>query len=287
MVHTFSLAHLTANLCPPQQLVEIASGAGYDHVSFRMTPVTETEKIYPLIHNRNLMKETLERLGDSDLDVLDVELVRLDPETRPEKYCDFLDAAAELGARSVICQLPDPNQERATEKFAGLCDLALPYNLGIALEFVSWTDTPDLGAARNIITKAKRPNGGLLIDTLHFDRSGSALEDLEKIPGSWFQFVHLCDAAVSAPDSRCGSIHTARHNRLFPGDGQIKLAEILSRVPMVPYSLEIPNSTAIKKYGLVKYCRLALEKTKKYLSSHQSSQPGSTGTADSKEIAAG
>ncbi len=286
MAHTFSLAHLTANLCSPQQLVEIAAGAGYDYVSFRLTPVTKTEKIHPLIHNRNLMKETLERLGDSKLDVLDVELVRMDPESGPEKYGDFLDAAAELGARAVICQLPDPEQERATEQFARLCDLALPYNLGIALEFVSWTYTPDLGAARNIIEKANRPNGGLLIDTLHFDRSGSSLEDLEKIPGSWFQFVHLCDAAVSAAASRSASIFTARQNRLFPGDGELKLAEILSRVPIVPYSLEIPNSAMLKKYSLASYCRLALETTKTYLSSQQLNHARSTGDADSEEIAA-
>ncbi len=286
MARTFSLAHLTADLCSPQQLVEIAAEAGYDHVSFRMTPVTESEKVHPLIHNRKLMDETLERLDGKGLDVLDVELVRMDSESRPEQYGAFLDAAAQLGARSVICQLPDPDQQRAAEKFAELCDLALPYNLGIALEFVSWTDTPNLGAARHIITAADRANGGLLIDTLHFDRSASSLDDLEKVPRSWFQFVHLCDAAAAAPVSRNASIYTARHNRLFPGDGDIKLAEILSRVPPVPYSLEIPNSAMTKKYGLATFCRLALEKTKQYLSSQQLNYPHSTGNRGSTEIAA-
>ena len=266
MGYTFSLAHLTANLCSPQQLIEVAARAGYDHVSLRMTPVTKTEQIHPLIDNPPMMKETVKRLADTDLDVLDVELIRMNSETGPEAYRSFLDAAAELGARAVICQLPDPNRERASEKFARLCDLALPYNLVIALEFVSWTDTADLGAARSIIEQSDRQNGGLLVDTLHFARSGSALEELENIPHSWFSFIHLCDAAGSSPGSRMASIHTARRNRLFPGKGQLQLRDMLSRMPIVPYSLEIPNSVLIKKYGLATYCSMALETTKKYLS---------------------
>jgi hypothetical protein len=66
-----------------------------------------------------------------------VELVRLDPATEPESFLPFLEAGAELGARAVIAQLPDPDRTRAIDRYARICDLAEPFHLTVALEFDS------------------------------------------------------------------------------------------------------------------------------------------------------
>ncbi|MGO3986488.1 TIM barrel protein [Pseudomonas sp. SAS7] len=44
-----------------------------------------------------------------------------------------------------------------------------------------------------IVERAGAPNGGLVLDTLHFVRSESKLETLAKIPGSAIHCVQICD----------------------------------------------------------------------------------------------
>lgn len=262
MTRTFSLAHLTLLHCPPPRLVDIAARAEYDFVSLRMTAVTAAEQVYPLIHDRRLMRETKHRLTDTGLEVLDVELVRLDQATEPESFLPFLEAGAELGARAVIVQLPDPERKRAIERYARLCDLARAYNLHPVLEFVSWTETPDLRSAVDIVRQADRGNGGILVDMLHFDRSGSNPADLEELPRKWFQFVHLCDAPRQIPVVAEGYTRAARTSRLFPGEGDLDIGAVLRRIPEVPCSLEIPNAGLLQQLGEEEFARRALAAAK-------------------------
>jgi sugar phosphate isomerase/epimerase len=265
MDYEFSLAHLTVLQCTPPEMVEIAAKTGYHYVSIRMTAVTAGERTYPLMDDRKLMKETKARMADTGVRILDIELARMDPATEPETYLSFLEAGGELGARSVIGQIPDPDRERAAERFARLCDLAEPFGLTVDLEFPSWTETPDLKAAVSVLKAVERPNAGLLVDTLHFDRSGSSLEDLKNLPREWFHFVHLCDADKEIPPTTEGLIHTARADRHFPGEGGLNLREILNCMPVVPYSLEIPNETLMKELGPEEFARRALRASKRYL----------------------
>lgn len=265
MVNQYSLAHLTAISCSAPELITHASNGGYDFVSIRMTAVTAEEQLYELVNNRNHLKKTKQLLRATGLGVLDVELIRLGPETEPEEYLPFLEVGAELGARAVITQLPDPDRQRATDRFARLCDLAAPFGLTIDLEFPSWTETHDLKSATDILEAVNKPNAGLLVDTLHFDRSGSSLDDLQKISAEWIHFIHLCDAPEKHPDTVDEIIHTAREGRFFPGEGGLKLQEILHRLPNAPYSLEIPNSKLFGEMGAGEYIRKALETTKSYL----------------------
>ncbi len=265
MGYEFSLAHLTVLQCTPPEMVEIAAKTGYQYVSLRMTAVTPNERTYPLMDNRKMMRETKARLADTGVRVLDIELARMDPATEPETYLSFLEAGGELGARCAIGQVPDPDRERAKERFARLCDLAEPFGLTIDLEFPSWTETPDLKAAASVLAAVTRPNAGILVDILHFDRSRSSLEDLKNLPREWFHFVHLCDAAKEIPTTTEGLIHTARADRCYPGEGGLNLRDILDCMPTVPYSLEIPNDILMKELGPEEFARRAIRAAEKYL----------------------
>jgi sugar phosphate isomerase/epimerase len=265
MAYEFSLAHLTVLQCSPLEMIAIASKTGYRYVSLRMTAVTANEKIYPLMDDRAMMRETKKRMADTGIRVHDIELVRLDPNTEPEAYLSFLEAGGELGARAVIAQLPDPERGRATERFAKLCDLAKPFGLTVDLEFLPWTDTQDLRAAAAVIEAVDKPNAGLLVDTLHFDRSRSSLKDLRNLPREWFHFIHLCDAPAEIPTTTEEIITTARAGRFFPGEGGLNLLEILDCMPTVPYSLEIPNEALMKALGPQEFARRAIHAAETYL----------------------
>ena len=229
--HQYSLAHLTALSLSPPELVDAAAAAGYRYVGLRMTKVTAEEPHYPLTYDPALMRATKTHLAATGIEVLDIELARFTSGDSPRDYLRFLEAGAELGARHVITQLPDSDFSRKTDRFAELCELALPLGLTVDLEFPSWTETPNLTEATRVLRAADQPNAGMLIDLLHFARSGSSVEDLRQLPPEWFHYVHVCDAPGEIPTTTAGLIHTARFERLFPGEGEIDMLGILSALP--------------------------------------------------------
>jgi sugar phosphate isomerase/epimerase len=222
--------------------------------------------MYPLTTDAALMRETKARLAATGVRVLDIELARLAPGARPEDFKVVLETGAELGAKHIIAQLPDPVRARKIEHFATLCDMAKAVGLTVDLEFPSWTETPDLAEATRVLRAVERPNAGLLIDMLHFARSRSSIEDLKKLPREWFRFAHVCDAAAEIPATNEGLIHTARCERLFPGEGGIDVRAILAAMPQdIPYTLEIPRVTLSSLVGEKECARLALRASQMHL----------------------
>jgi sugar phosphate isomerase/epimerase len=266
---TFSLAHLTVLGTTPLELIEIAADAGYDYASIRTTPVAPDEHVTPIAGDTAMVRRVTQRLADTGLQVLDVELARLRPEDEPEQYVGVFEAAAAVGARHVIGQLPDPDRARATDRFGRLCDLALDFGLTVDLEFPSWSETGDLTAAAAMVDAVDRANAGVLIDALHFFRSGSSPDDIAALPRTWLRFVQLCDAPATPPPTVEGAIHTARAARSLPGYGGLPLAELLDHLPTVPYSLEVPNDVLRQEMGTRAYARLVLAAAREVVADHE------------------
>jgi sugar phosphate isomerase/epimerase len=190
----------------------------------------------------------------------------MDSALEPESFSGVLDAAAELGARHIIAQLPDPDRERATARFARLCDLARPLGLFVSLEFPHWTETGNLTEAARVVRAVNRGNAGILVDMLHFGRSNSSLDELAGLPPEWFRFAHVCDAAREVPPSMDGIIRTARDERDFPGEGGIDVRGILACLPQgIPYALEIPRVALTRAAGPEEVARLAVAVARSYL----------------------
>jgi sugar phosphate isomerase/epimerase len=259
MNHDYSLGHLTVLSLTPPEVVEAAARAGYRYASLRMTRVTAAEPLYDLARDRALMRDTRARMAATGVDVHDVELFRLDPKLEPESLRAELDATAELGARNIIAQLPDPDRARKIDRFARLCELARPLGIFVSLEFPHWTETGNLAEAAAVVQAAGSDNAGVLIDMLHMARSGSSLDELRKLPRAWFRFAHVCDAEQQVPPTLEGVIRTARDERLFPGEGTIDVHGILACLPDdIPYSLEIPRNALTRAVGPYEVARLAL-----------------------------
>ncbi len=270
MQHDYSLAHLTVLSLEPPVMVDAAADAGYRYVGFRLVKTTPEERHYPLITDPDLMARTKDRLAARGIDVLDVEVARLEPDVEPESLEDFLRTGAELGATNVIAQAPDPDQNRAIDRFGRLCDLAAPLGLNVSLEFVSWTEVPDLPTATRFVRDAGRANAGILVDLIHFDRSDSSIEELRSLPREWFRFVHVTDAPAERPTTREGLIHGARDERKFPGDGGIDVRGVLGALPEnIPYALEIPGRTLSHRVGPIEYAKRAIRRSREYIDDGQ------------------
>jgi sugar phosphate isomerase/epimerase len=250
MARKLSLAFFTLFDCGPVDMIRVAAETGYDMVGLRLLPPVQGEAPYPLMRDAGVRRETLAALKETGIAVCDVEIVRLKPETKTEEFERFLEIAAELGARHVLVVDDDPDASRFIDSFAALCRLSRPYGLTADLEFMPWTKAPDLRSARAFVEKADEPNGGVLIDALHFDRSKSTLEEVLALPRHLVHYAQFCDGPLGYDPSDEALLRVARGERLFPGEGGIDCVSLAKAIPEdIVISLEAPNRELAKTVG--------------------------------------
>jgi sugar phosphate isomerase/epimerase len=194
-----SLAHLTVLDADPLTLIETAAAGRFDAIGLRIVPPMPTDPIVPVIGNELLISEIEQRLASSGVGVLDIEAVWLMPHTNVMALKSALELGARLGAKHLLVVGNDPDWARQRDNFATLCDLARNVDLSIALELMSYVELRSLAQARRLLDEVRRPNAGLLVDALHFYRSGAHPRDLAEIDPRLFPYIHLCDAYAAAP----------------------------------------------------------------------------------------
>ena len=186
------------------------------------------------------------------------------PERTAVHFAPVLDAALELGAENVLVVIGDPDLARGTEHFDACCAAAEAAGIGIALEFHSYSPVRSLAQALRIVEENGYQGAGLVVDTLHFDRGGQP-GDLAGLPEGRLRFVQLADAPATRPapqDLR----REARTGRLYPGEGQLPLFEILDALPdAVPLDVEAPLGASLI-LPAHEQARLAAEATRRFLS---------------------
>jgi sugar phosphate isomerase/epimerase len=107
------------------------------------------------------------------------------------------------------------------QAFGLLCDRAAAHGMRVALEFVPYTDIPDLVTAGAIIAAAGRPNGGLCVDSWHFYRGRPDLEPLGSVPADRIFMIQVNDGPLRPDDAN--PRQDAIHNRRVPGAGEFDL----------------------------------------------------------------
>src|ERR1700736_6430413 len=173
-------------------MVRVAARAGYAAVGLRLLAVTDDSPGYRLHDDAVMMRETKAALADTGLRLQDIEFVKITPEIDVAALEPFIATGAALGARHILTGPYDPDHARLSDHLAEIADLATPYGLSALLEFFPWTTVPDLATAAIVVEQAAQQNIGILLDTLHFDRSNSSLNQIESIPAHWLPMVHLC-----------------------------------------------------------------------------------------------
>jgi sugar phosphate isomerase/epimerase len=250
MTISFSLAHLTVIGLPPPEVVRVAARTGYRTVGLRLIRVTEASPGYPLMDDPKMMSATKAAMTETGVGVLDIEFVRITPNIDVAHLEPFLAAGAELNARYVIAAPYDPELTRLSDRLAAIDDLAVRYRLHAVLEFFPWTVVPNLYAAVSVVEAAGRPGIGVLVDTLHFDRSDSTVDQLARTPHSRLPFAHVADAPVLKSYTMEELLHAGRAERLPPGEGGINIRSVLEHMPEgIPIALEVPMTAMAAAEG--------------------------------------
>ena len=239
-----SLAHLTVLDTTPPELVTVAAAAGFRTIGIRLTATPSVGvPPYDILHDGPLLRETLLRLADTSVSVLDTEFLRFEPEHPVGIPEGFLEVSARLGAKHVLVMSAEPEEARTIERFCELCDRAKPYGLNVGLEFAIYTGVLTLAHAAHVIARSKRPNASVLIDALHFSRSGGIPADIKQVDPALLHYAQICDASADmpGPSDTPKLIGEARTGRLLPGEGVLPLAELVAALPAAtPVAIEAP-----------------------------------------------
>ncbi len=187
-----------------------------------------------------------DRLDDTGLVPLDVEVVRLGPDG--DSGDELVDVALELGARNVLAISSFDDADRTAERLAELCRRAATGGVRVCLEFMRFTSVRTLADALDVVGRISEPNVGILVDQLHVHRSGTTFAEIAAADPELFPYVQWCDGpAEPAGWSTREIIVDALDARSAPGEGELPVMEFAGLFAEdVPFSLEV-RSRALRE----------------------------------------
>src|SRR5450759_790274 len=170
-----SLAAVTLREVPPDELAKAAAAAGLDAVGIRLSP---WDPNHPSRYSADQLRRIATLIADLGIFTLDVEQIRLLPDTGASDFGCLFEGAALLGARFALIYGDDPDEERFIAQLNQLGQIGVPYGVSPVVEFMPFTAVNTLARALSILERADLPRQALLIDTLHMAGGGGAAENL-------------------------------------------------------------------------------------------------------------
>ena len=129
-----------------------------------------------------------------------------------------------------------------------LATLAVPLGVRIAYEALSWGKfVNEFTQAWDVVMRADRANLGLALDSFHMLATKTAADELDLVDPEKIFLVQLADFMWQELPSREERINTARHFRVFPGEGVHgeEVADLVRRLDRMgyrgDYSFEVFN----------------------------------------------
>ncbi|MGO3741106.1 sugar phosphate isomerase/epimerase family protein [Kerstersia sp.] len=163
------------------------------------------------------------------------------------ELCQALDCRVLIASASTSGHASQDQDIIATD-LRRLATLAIPLNIRIAYEAISWARTVnDYRLAWNIVEAADSPNLGLVLDSYHILATATPLADLSDISPEKIFLVQLADFLWHSVETASERRAAARHFRVFPGEGphNAQLTDIVMRLHEIgytgPYSFEVFN----------------------------------------------
>jgi sugar phosphate isomerase/epimerase len=243
--------------------IRIAKEVGYDAIELTVPKLTR------YLDAGYQAEELLPALGSLRLAVINsfLDIERQDREFRRGllKRCDRLgEAARTLGCQALqVVALnglrgePWPDiRAKIGRSLTELADIAAPFGVRLALEFVSFTPLRTLAQALEVLDVAGRDNVGLCLDTFHLWTGGTPWDEVAALDPALIIVAHLgdvnarhglgsgpapCACALGRP-LRSGDCHILQGEEwsdadrdVLPGDGILPLAEGIEAIRATGY----------------------------------------------------
>jgi sugar phosphate isomerase/epimerase len=248
--------------------VEAAAKAGFTAMGFWHADISEVRKKYGYPE----MKRILDDNGITQIEVewlLDWFCTDQRRAASDETRALLLDAAEGLGARHIkIGDLGNDCADvaRMTEEFGLLCRQAAERGTNVLFEMLpaAFSRAPSLDQVLTICRGSGASNGGIMLDNLHLQRTGTPPEDIVRKIGRDIPLgVEINDGTLAMPVNFLDSVV---NKRLLPGDGEFDIAAFLDAVWTQGYAgpigVEVLNEY-VRKWPLETAATEAFAKTKR------------------------
>ncbi|MGE0154222.1 MAG: sugar phosphate isomerase/epimerase family protein [Reyranellaceae bacterium] len=236
-----SLCWLTIADADHVELVEVAANAGFGAVGLKLAP-RPGDPVPAVAGDERKLAQVRAALHRTGLKALNMGGVWIAPEFDLHQLEPSLNAGAELGARYLIAVGIDPDRSRTVDNLAALQQLAGRYGISTLVEFTIYTQIRTLADTRSAIGATGRDGMGILLDALHFCRSGGTPAELAVTANDDIVMFHLCDAPARPPEDLR---FEGRSNRLFPGQGELPLVALLQSLPRAIVEVEAPSQSKL------------------------------------------
>jgi sugar phosphate isomerase/epimerase len=255
---------------PPDQVVYAAAEAGFNAVGIWCDLDIWTDE-----HT----DKVCQALTETGITALDIEVVWFQPGEPIDTHNRFVDIAKAIGAKNILCVSSEPDISETKRRFKHLCQLTEGSDIRVVLEFLAITEIDSLAKALEVVEDIAHPAGGILVDALHLQRTGSCAQDIVELAQArsaspihsqtrLFPYLQLCDACENLEDqSYEGILEDAIFLRKLLGEGELPLKDILQAVDAdTPLSLEIRSRALAEQFpGLQERANAVFENTQKYL----------------------
>lgn len=234
------LISLAAGIMPeatPSQLIECAAASGFDFGGMWAERETWTPATTRTVR---------QQARDAGVELLDLEVAWIMPGAPDPWLTELVGIAAEIGARNLLCVSSDPDMAATTAKFQAMVDAAKGTGVRVNLEFGIFTEVKTIHMARAVLEGVEGEAKALLIDTLHWARSGGTAEELAALPSEWLSYCQPCDAPAQGPDvtNFDAIIDDAINRRMALGQGGLPLAAMVHALPAsLPMAIEERSAT--------------------------------------------
>jgi sugar phosphate isomerase/epimerase len=219
-----ALAPLSLHRPTSPVMVCAAAAAGYQGVGLRLA--LPGGKLAPECIDDKALAALGQLTRDEGIEVFEISNVELVADFDLDAARRAIAAGAELGARYLQVVDWDPELARAIDNLGRLTALAVEAELRVAFEFMAYSNAPRIEDARELLATLEPDQGGIILDILHFVRSGGVADALVGSRNDDIAFVQLCDGHADPPP-RDRLRNEAVTDRLPPGEGAFPIAGIL------------------------------------------------------------
>lgn len=255
---------------PPVELVQLAADLGCAHISTGLYQMSAQYNPlgYPewsLRDDAALRRATIAALRETGVSVSLGEGFAVRPGVAMRERGGEMDLMAELGARGLGAVSMEPDAARALDEFATLAEMAHARGMLATIEFAPIQVIATLQEAFDLVAQVAQPHFRVLVDAMHFFRSGGEVSQLAALDPALIGYAQLSDVPLA---SAGGDYMTeAMFARLPPGEGELPLADFVAALPKdIPIGLEVPmRDRALAGVGPLERLRPAVDAARRLL----------------------
>lgn len=231
-----SLDCLTILEVPAADMVRIAADAGFSSVSVWVQA--------PVLPGGSLavpgMAAAIKRaVHETGITIGNLEVFNLIGDDPIAAYKPALEFGAGLGATTATAMTYGAPRDDLSERFAEFYELAAGFGIRALVEPISMGVIRTINEGIDLINEAG-VDSGVVVDCIHLIRTKTSVRELENADPRRIAYVQICDGMLNLPEDQFGVEGTAE--RLYPGEGDFPLVDILRAVPpSAALALEAPS----------------------------------------------